>query len=366
VRAESTVEPIPVDERAKMIQLALIALGFSGVPLDTVKNYELFNTVYYYRDGSIVLESGPYISGDEVLDVVYGVKQVKDMYESGKLQYVTQGSTTIVLWNGTEILRIEAVNGDTGWTIYAEPLYNKTLDSSTTMSWRRVYANYSGYIAEYVVILLSRKVNTANIYVATVAEKSGDKYLYAFTYANYWIDGKSMFFGDWIVLPEGAPTLADYLNIVANGVIYLYATYIGALAYPRYPSTDVAYTDIANPEYSSTGYVPSYMYSAYLQIANALNTLAKNIPQELNLGVGKGYALVTDDSIWDIIWNAIKNAIAGAILGAIGATGHYTTYCVIKGEQWSWRAFGTEVAAGAVGGALMGFASPFVQRLLLS
>jgi len=252
VRAESTVEPIPVDERTKVLQLALIALAFSDIPLNNVEKYELFNTLYIYRNGSTVLENKPYIRGDEVLNVTYAAKGVRNMINSGEIQYVTEDNATTVLWNGTEILRIEVVDGSDDWTVYAEPVYNKTLDRNTAMYWRKVYANLSGYVAEYVLVYLVRNVGgTYGVYVATVAERQGDKYLYAFTYANYWIDGKGMFFGDWVVLPEGASTLADYLNMVASGVRYLYATYIGALAYPGYPSTDVAYTDIANPEYSS-------------------------------------------------------------------------------------------------------------------
>jgi len=41
---------------------------------------------------------------------------------------------------------------------------------------------------------------------------------------------------------------------------------------------------------SSPGYVPT----AYPQIARALEDLANNIPEELNLEVEKGYALTTD------------------------------------------------------------------------
>jgi len=269
-RAEEVVEPLPVDERARLLQLALIALAFSDIPLDDVERYELFNTLYIYRDGSKVLVNEPYIPGDEVLSATYAAKEVRDMVQSGEIQIVVEGNAAVVLWNWIEVMRVEVVDGSDGWTVYAEPLYNKTLDRNTAMYWRRVYANLSGYIAEYVLIYLVRNVSeTHRVYIATVAEKSGDRYLYAFTYANYWFKDKTTFFGDWIILPEGAPTLADYLRMVADGVRWLSANvYKG----------------------SSPGYVPT----AYPQIARALDNLANNIPEELNLEVEKGYALTTD------------------------------------------------------------------------
>jgi len=61
------------------------------------------------------------------------------------------------------------------------------------------------------------------------------------------------------------------------------------------------------------------MYSAYLQIANALNTLAKNIPQELNLEVEKGYALVTDFPVW------LAVCIAAGVIG-VGLQMYATYY----------------------------------------
>jgi len=257
----------------------------------------------------------PYIPGDEVLSATYAAKEVRDMIQSGEIQIVTEGNATTVLWNGTEVMRIEIVNGDEGWTVYAEPVYNKSLDSNTAMYWRRVYANLSGYVAEYVLVYLVRNVSqTHRVYVATVVERQGDKYLYAFTYANYWFKNKTTFFGDWIILPEGAPTLADYLRMIADGVRWLSANVYNG---------------------SSPGYVPT----AYPQIARALDDLAKNIPQELNLEVEKGYALVTD-----VFWT-----IVGAIVGGIatGLAAYHRTgniYAAI-----------TAGVLGAVMGAFSGF-----------
>jgi len=299
VGAEDVIEPIPAGERTKMLQLALIALAFSDIPLDDVERYELFNTLYIYRNGSKVLVDEPYIPGDEVLNVTYVAKEVRSKIQSREIQYITEGNVTTVLWNGTEVLRIEVVDGDEGWTVYAEPLYNRTLDSNTAMYWRKVYANLSNYIAEYILIYLVRNVSqTHRVYIATVAERQGDKYLYAFTYANYWFKNKRTFFGDWIILPEGAPTLADYLKMVADGV--------------RWLSTNVY-------KGSSPGYVPT----AYPQIARALEDLANNIPKELNLEVEKGYALATD-----VIW---KFAVCAAMLAIGIGLQMYVTYATGTG-----------------------------------
>jgi len=335
VRAEYIIEPIPIDERTKMLQLALIALAFSDIPLDDVERYELFNTLYIYRNGSKVLVDEPYIPGDEVLNVTYAAKEVRDKIQSGEIQIITEGNATTVLWNGTEVMRVEVVDGSEGWTIYAEPMYNKTIDSNTIMYWRKIYANLSGYIAEYILVNLIRNVSqTHRIYIATVAEKQGDRYLYAFTYANYWFKNKTTFFGDWIILPEGAPTLADYYKIIADGVKWLSANvYKG----------------------SSPGYVPT----AYPQIARALNDLANNIPQELNLEVEKGYALVTD-----ILW---KLAVAGAIVGAIYNAVQYTLDWLRSGadpNKWSWRDFGWVVATGAITGAVSAVTGYYIYKIL--
>jgi len=337
---EYGAEPVPVNVRARVLQLTLIALALSDV--DEVERYELFNTLYIYRNGSEALVNEPYIPGDEVLIATYAAKEVRDMIDSGEIQIVTVGNTTVVLWNGAEvaieIVRIEVVNRDEGWTIYAEPLYNKTLDRNTVMYWRRVYANLSGYIAEYVLISLVRNVSqTHRVYVATVAERQGDRYLYAFTYANYWFKNKTTFFGDWIILPEGAPTLADYLRMVADGVRWLSANVYNG---------------------SSPGYVPT----AYPQIARALDDLANNIPEELNLEVEKGYAVVTD-----VVWAAVLGgAVLGALIGAAGgAAGYVAHWLWTTGgnvSQWNWKEFGdyviTNAVISAVGGALWNAIAP--------
>jgi len=330
VGAEDVIEPIPIDERTKMLQLALIALTFSDIPLDKVERYELFNTLYIYRNGSKVLVNEPYIPGDEVLNVTYAAKEVRDKIQSREIQYITEGNVTTVLWNGTEVMRIEVVDGDEGWTVYTEPVYNRTLDSNTVMYWRKVYANLSGYIAEYILVNLIRNVSqTHRIYIATVAEKQGDRYLYAFTYTNYWFKNKTTFFGDWIILPEGAPTLADYYKMIADGVKWL--------------STNIY-------KGSSPGYVPT----SYPQIAKALNDLANNIPKEINLEVEKGYALVTD-VVWKLV---IAGVIGGAIRGAILYTIRWTVTTGGDISKWDWKEFAANVAAHAVVGALEGAYAP--------
>jgi len=330
---EYSEESIPVDERAHLLQLFMISLAFSSIPLDEVERYELFNTLYIYRNGSKILVSEPYIPGDEVLSATYAAKEVRDKIRSGEIQYVSEGNTTKVIWNGTEIMSIEVVSNNEGWTIYAEPMYNKTINSNTVMYWRKIYANLSGYIAEYILVYLIRNVSqTHRIYIATVAEKQGDRYLYAFTYANYWFKNKTTFFGDWIILPEGAPTLRDYLKMIADGVKWLSANiYKG----------------------SSPGYVPT----AYPQIARALNDLANNIPKEINLEVEKGYALVMDYLDWELA----QLALGGAAIGGIGGVAAYIVRWSFY-RKWSWREFAESVTEFAVVGAVTAVASYYITR----
>jgi hypothetical protein len=63
---------------------------------------------------------------------------------------------------------------------------------------------------------------------------------------------------------------------------------------------------------------------AYPQIANALETLASNIPAEINLPVEKGYALATD------VWK--KVAIVCGALGVIGVVTWAINEWVIRND----------------------------------
>jgi len=103
-------------------------------------------------------------------------------------------------------------------------------------------------------------------------------YSYVFTYTNYWFKNKTTFYRDWIILPEGASGLSEYYNLVTYGVKWLSQN-----VYNR-----------ASSGYSTRGRNSGYVPQAYPQTANAVETLANNIPTEINLPVEKGNALATD------------------------------------------------------------------------
>ncbi|PCN51175.1 hypothetical protein B6U99_00050 [Candidatus Geothermarchaeota archaeon ex4572_27] len=103
----------------------------------------------------------------------------------------------------------------------------------------------------------------------------------------YWFKDKTTFFGDWIVLPEGADSLSQYYELVADATLWLHENVYNG---------------------SSPGEVPT----AYPQTAKYLNTLAKNIPSKMDLEVMKGYAVVVDT-----LWLVIVLCFAFGVLMAI-------------------------------------------------
>jgi|GEM_PF-1427874 len=265
-------------DRSKLIMLAMIALLFSDIPLDQVERYELFNTLYIYKNGNVELVKSPYLPGDIVLNITKMVVEVK---RSTNISYAVSEGRVEIYINGSLDLIIEYGENLSSWDLWVEELRNKSIDSNTIMYWRWVRANFTNNFVDYYVIYLIRNVsNTHKVYIASVAElkPDGSGYSYVFTYANYWFKNKTTFYGDWIVLPEGASSLSDYYRLVAYGVEWL--------SQNVYNGT--------SPGYFTRGKNSGYVPQAYPQIANALETLAGNIPAEINLSVEKGYALATD------------------------------------------------------------------------
>jgi hypothetical protein len=282
-------------DRSKLIMLAMIALMFSDIPLDQVERYELFNTLYIYRNGSVQLIKSPYLPGDIVLNITRIVAEIK---RSTNISYIVSEGRIYVYINGSLDLIIEYGENLSSWDLWVGELHNKSIDSNTVMYWRWVRANFTNNFVDYYVIYLIRNVsNTHRVYIASVAElkPDGSGYSYVFTYANYWFKNKTTFYGDWIILPEGASSLSEYYKLIAYGVKWLSQNvYSGS-----------------SPGYFTRGKNSGYVPQAYPQIANALETLASNIPAEINLPVEKGYALATDKLL----------AIAGIICAGVAIIG---------------------------------------------
>jgi hypothetical protein len=290
-------------DRSKLIMLAMIALMFSNIPLEQVEKYELFNTLYIYRNGNVELVRSPYIPGDIVLNITKMVVEVKRNMSSISVSSPSEGVVNIVLSNvtiygdtisygnvtiarvdnstikvfanGTEVATAILGGEVSSWSIVLGELHNKVIDSNTVVYWRSMAINIFNTITNYIFIQLIRNVSdTHRIYIASVAELKPNYsgYSYVFTYANYWFKNKTTFYGDWIVLPEGASSLSDYYRLIAYGVKWL--------SQNVYNGT--------SPGYFTRGKNSGYVPQAYPQIANALETLANNIPAEINLPVEKG------------------------------------------------------------------------------
>jgi len=348
-------------DRSKLIMLAMIALMFSDIPLDQVERYELFNTLYIYRNGSVELVKSPYLPGDLVLNITKMVVEVKRNMGSISVSSPSEGVVNIVLSNvtiygatisygnvtiarvdnstikvfanGTEVATAILGGEVSSWSIVLGEPHSRVIDSNTVVYWRGMAINISNTIVNYTLIQLIRNVSeTHRVYITSVAElkPDGSGYSYVFTYANYWFKNKTTFYGDWIVLPEGASSLSEYYNMIAYGVKWL--------SQNIYNGTSPGY-------YLTKGKNSNYVPQAYPQIANALEVLANNTPVEINLPVEKGYALTTD----------IPNFVIGAIMGAAFyvVTWAVTTRC--DPSKWDWVGFGISVASGAVTGALGSF-----------
>ena len=283
-------------DRSKLIMLAMIALMFSDIPLEQVERYELFNTLYIYRNGSVELVKSPYLPGDLVLNITRIVAEIK---RSTNISYAVSEGRVDVYINGSSAFFIVYGENLSSWDLWVGELRNKSIDSNTIMYWRWVRANFTNNFVDYYAIYLVRNVSdTHRIYIASVAELKPNYsgYSYVFTYANYWFKNKTTFYGDWIILPEGASSLSEYYKLIAYGVKWLSQNvYSGS-----------------SPGYFTRGKNSGYVPQAYPQIANALETLASIILAEINLPVEKGYALATD------IWKKVAIVCAGlAIIGAL-------------------------------------------------
>jgi hypothetical protein len=275
VRAEGVNEEV---DRSKLIMLATITLALSDIPLDQVEKYELFHTLYIYRNGSVQLINQPYLPGELVLNIT---KTAIDIKKNTNISIVTSEGRVDMYINGSLAYAIEYGENVSSWSLWLGELYNKTVDNNTIIYWRWVRANYTNEFIDYNVIYLIRNVsNTHRVYIATAAELKPDNssYSYVFTFANYYFMNKTTFYGDWIILPEGANSLSEYYKSIAYGVKWL---------------SENVYNG-TSPGYMKRGKDSGYVPQAYPQIANALKTLVQNIPEEINLPVEKGYALVTD------------------------------------------------------------------------
>jgi hypothetical protein len=148
-------------DRSKLIMLAMIALMFSNIPLEQVEKYELFNTLYIYRNGNVELVRSPYIPGDIVLNITKMVVEVKRNMSSISVSSPSEGVVNIVLSNVTiygvtisygnvTIARVDnstikvfangieiatAILGGevSSWSIVLGELHNKVIDSNTVV-----------------------------------------------------------------------------------------------------------------------------------------------------------------------------------------------------------------------------------------
>ncbi|MEM0212638.1 MAG: hypothetical protein QW348_00060 [Ignisphaera sp.] len=180
----------------KLIMLSILAMALSNMPLDQVERYELFHTLYIYRNGSMALVNQPYLDSNLVLNLTKIAIDIRNEIRSGQLNVSTvSNSTGIYIYvNNSLFMGLEYMSNDSSWSLWLGPVYNKSIDSNTVMYWREVKANYSDSIANYILIGLTRNVSTTHrIYVTTIGELTpdGSGYSYVFTLANYWFKNKT-------------------------------------------------------------------------------------------------------------------------------------------------------------------------------
>ncbi len=310
--ASTTSDTIISNDDLEVIMLTWLTILLSDVPLDQVKKYELFHTLYVYRNQSLKLINQPYISSDIVFNITTYAYRAKELLENSTVVHIVNetGDYTLYYYNGSLIFSYVEYNSNTtldknivyNSTIQAEEMFNKTLDANTVMYWRTVYSYLDDVPTEYVIIYLVTNISdTHKVYIATTAERVNNSYTYVYTIANYWFKNKTTFFGDWIILPEGADSLSDYYELLAYGVKWLSSNVYNG----------------TSPGYLKQGSEYGYSPQAYPQIARALEKLARNIPQELNLTVEKGYALVLDEPLTRIVLCSGLGALINELINEV-------------------------------------------------
>jgi len=308
------------DQKGKIIMLFLLAGILADIPITNVDHYELFHTIYLHRNQTIELINEPFISSDVVENLTRMMNSLKS-----KINISSSNDSLTVLYYETELLSI-SIGNDENYTIYLARGGNKTINNNALLSWRTAYVNISNSVTEYTIIYYNENVSdTHKIYVVTICEydPSSNVYTQALTIANYWFKDKSVFFGDWIILPEGAYNLSEYYMLLSYGIKWL--------------STNVY--NGGSPGYYYKGSQSNYVPQAYPQLAQALKTIANYVPSEINLEVLVGYALALD-----FPWVTI---IIAVIAVAVGAALAYRAYYKTGGD------IGTTALCFAVGAGLV-------------
>lgn len=286
---------------SELIRLHLLALVLSDVPVDLVQQYNIFNTLYIYKNGTMRLENRPLIPGDIVLSTTNVAREFRQRISTNT--YRTLNETGVYLHNSTtgEVILALEFNNESWDAVFGE-MYNSTIGTNTVIYWRTVYANLSNKIAEYrLIYLLTNITSTRRLYVALIGEVTENTYNSVYILINYGEEGKSILFGDWIALPEGAESLSDYLQLVRAGLLWLrnnvYSTAVTVCGDESVPVTRDEHLDDISFSHSCITYLIIYnhdIYSAYSIIADYLLMLSQNVPNGYNLPVHVGYTTVID------------------------------------------------------------------------
>ncbi len=266
-------EEVPSIERSKLMMLLTLTIIMTDIPLDLINRYEMFHTVYVYKNGSMTLIDQPYIPNEELKVYLDSAIKVREQMNKGQITRIENATGTYIYVNGTFTLGILHASEDS-YSVWAGPLVTKSLSNSAIMYLRDVKSNFTNQIVSYqLVYLIANVSDTHKVYVATLAEKlDATCYAYVFTLAMYWFKDKTTFFGDWIIFPEGYESLSKYYRAIADILGYLHRNVY---------------------EKSSKEYRPT----AYPQLAKYFNLLANNIPREIDLLLEKGYVVVMDFAI---------------------------------------------------------------------
>jgi len=303
-----------------LMTMFLAALVLTDAPLNNVEKYELFHTVVINQSGSLELRNEPYIPADVLLNLTKMAYEGRKAFENGTITYsLAERNDSILaeIREGDSLLENITFypSGDRGWDFHFEELYNVTIDSNTVLTYGNVVANVSNTMKNYrLLYYVSNISNTHKLYIVTIAEINDSEYSKVLTIATYHFKEKKVFFGDWILLPYGAPSLSDYYITIANTLKWLHENVY---------------------EKSDSNYKPQ----AYPLIADHIQKLANSLPAEVNLRVVRGYALALD-----FLMSIIKGAVVGAVMYTVNWA--VTTGCDVN--KWSWRDFGISVAFGAI------------------
>jgi hypothetical protein len=221
-------------------------------------------------------------------------KSIKEAYEKGFLTHTANETGFYAYYNGTLALAVEKGEGDS-WSVIFGEWTSRRLNANTWLNFTTLWINVNGTVLEYLALVYVRHISESHkLYVITLAQVDGGRYSLAFTWANYWFESKTVYFGDWVAAAN--TTLSGYYAAMSMAV------------------------DVLAKKWQASD--KQYKPQAYPQISQALREISRAMAgTDIDKPLGRGYTLVTD--LAPAVKAYIITVAGSAIIGTITATFTY-------------------------------------------